>query len=518
MGFLSLTACTGPQVQDREIQVSVYVDGQIVDVQAPSGSTAGEVLEAGGIQVDILDKSDPPLYTLMNDGDDLRLIRVVEEFDITESVIPYETQVLRNESLPEGERRLIQPGANGVLETTFRRVYEDGLEVASSIVKTVVIEQPVPEVVMVGSQAPYAAIPIQGRLAYISAGNAWIMEETTGTRRPVVTSGDLDGYIFDLSPDGIWLLYTRSDPDEDTINSLWVAKVDDASGQVIDLGVDNVIHYAAWVPDSTNGVVFSTVETSLTAPGWQANNDLLFLNFSSNGWVSRPRTAIQPSSGGLYGWWGTTFSYSPDGEEMIYTRPDGIGRVDFENEELVSIFSVVALQTLSDWAWVPGVEWAPDGTYLYVVDHVPQEGVASVEESQVFSLMALPMVFGVPVTLVEDVGMFASPSVSPKYETEFGEESYRIAYLQALIPTQSFSSGYRLVVMDRDGSNQQVLFPGEGVQGLDPQRLEWVPVGEGMDALSIGLIYQGDLWLVNVGNGQAQQLTGDGLTISLDWE
>jgi hypothetical protein len=67
---------------------------------------------------------------------------------------------------------------------------------------------------MVGVQKPFTPMPIPGKLVYIASGNAWIMEESTGNRRPVVTTGDLDGQIFSLSPKGEWLLFSRKVKEE----------------------------------------------------------------------------------------------------------------------------------------------------------------------------------------------------------------------------------------------------------------------------------------------------------------
>lgn len=515
-----LTACAAPRIAQGDINVTVMADGSTQQLRLPVGSTASDALKAAGVTVELLDRSEPALYTVMTEGDQVRLTRVVEKFEIEESIIPYETQLLRNESLPEGERRLVQPGVNGLMETTRRIVYEDGKEVSSSVVKTTTITAAVPEIVMVGSQAPTAAVPVAGKLAYLSAGNAWVIEESTGNRRPVITSGDLDGRIFNLSPNGTWLLFSRASQEEGVINTLWVVRIDDDSGLEIDLGVQNVIHYANWVPGSGNSIAFSSVESNPNPPGWQANNDLQFINFSDSGWASEPRLFLSPSSGGIYGWWGTFFQYSPDGKEMLYSRPDGVGKIDFDREELLPLVDVVPLQTRSDWAWIPEISWSPDQRFIYMVTHAPQPGISSPEESPLFDLSVVPLVAGVPVTLVAEVGMFAHPLVSPVRETAYGDRAYQVAYLQALSPTQSRSSGYRLWVMDRDGSNRLALFPPEGAQGLDPHRFTWSPLDEEAEqtALFIALIYQGNLWLVDVQSGQAQQLTGDGLTNAIDWK
>jgi Tol biopolymer transport system component len=511
---LVLSSCASPQVQPDAINVTLIVDGASLDIQVGPGSTAQQALEAAGISLGSLDRSDPPLFTVLDQGATVTLTRVSEDFTIEEVVVPYETQVLRNESLPDGERRLIQPGENGSREDTYRVVLENGVQVSSTLVKSVILSEPKPEIVMVGAQTAFATEEISGKLAYISAGNAWIMEGSTGLRRPVVTTGDLDGRVFQLSPDGRWLLYSRSDEREDVINTLWVAQVVEGEEELfIDLKTENVVHYAEWRPGSINGVIFSTVTPSSTAPGWQANNDLLVLNFESTGWVSPPRTILEANSGGKYGWWGTIYAFSPDGEQLAYARPDAVGLVDFETEDLVPLLDITPLLTRQEWAWVPGLGWSPDGNYLFTVSHAPQPGLAAAEESPLFDLTAVSLIGGPVVPLVDQTGMFAFPQPSSIKGNNL-EDGYQILFLQAIVSTRSDTSEYQIVIMDRDGSNRRVLFPGEGAPGLQPQSVVWEPGG----GSRIAFRYGGDLWLLDTETGAAQQLTGDGLTTGLDWE
>lgn len=517
---LLLSACA-PRVQQGSIEITLEADNLTQTVRVPAGSTARQALESAGLTLGLLDTSEPALFTVLQSGDTVRLTRVTEEFIIDEAQLAYETQTLRNESLPEGERRLIQPGVNGIIENTYRIVHEDGVEVSRTLVKSIIIQAAVPEVVMVGSQAPFASLTINGTLAYLSAGNAWIMEGNTGFRRPIVTTGDLDGRIFELSPDRQWLLFTRSDEDEDVINTLWVARIPqgEEEAQEIDLGVHNVIHFADWVPDSVNGIIYSSAEFTTTAPGWQASNDLRFLNFSPNGWASPPRTAIEGNSGGRYGWWGTHFAWSPDGEQLAFARPDGIGLVDFDARRLNLVYEITPLLTRSDWAWMPNVAWSPDGGYLFTVRHAPQPGLAAAEESPLFDLTVIPLIGGDPLALALETGMWAYPSISPPFILPSGESAYQVAFLQATNPLQSDTSGYRLVIMDRDGSNARPLFPPDSASGLAPQTARWSPSTEdGLSSPYIAIHYQGDLWLVDVQTGQGQPLTADGLITGLDWE
>ncbi|MDH5505748.1 MAG: G5 domain-containing protein [Anaerolineae bacterium] len=512
-----LSACGPIQQTQGQITVDVTIYGQIRQVSIPAGSTARQAITAAGIELDLTDRSEPALFTVLSDGALVTFIDVEEITEIEEVVIPFDTQTIRNESFPEGEQRLTQPGVNGKQEITYRRVLENGVEVSRSPIKTVVIEAPVPEVIMIGSRAPSVARPIPGRLAYISAGSAWVMEADTDNRRPVVTTGDLDGRIFSLSPDGVWLLYTRSDTDPDTINTLWVARADGASTLTFPLDIANVIHYAGWVPGTTNGVAVSTVEPIATAPGWQANNDFHILYFSDNGWVANAREIVPPSSGGLYGWMGTNFAWSPDGEQLAFSRPDSVGLVNLENGSLNQLLSITPYQTGSDWAWIPPIAWGAAGQILYTIDHAPQPGLTSPEESPLFDLVAIPIASGVLVRLSPQVGMFAYPLASPFYAADAQTQVYSLAFLQALQPSQS-QSNYQLVMMDRDGSNRQALYPAEGAPGLNPQRLAWSPQPLDSGSYWLAFTYQNNLWLVDTHSGQSQQLTGDGLTTALDWK
>ena len=101
-----------------------------------------------------------------------------------------------------------------------------------------------------------------------------------------------------------------------------------------------------------------------------------------------------------------------------------------------------------------------------------------------------------------------------------GEEKvYQIAYLQATTPTQSDTSRYRLVVMDRDGSNRQVLFPPADTSGIEPQTPVWSPEPiTGQSGDFVGVIYQGNLWMIDSGDAKAYQVTGDGLITNIDWK
>src|SRR5512135_321584 len=148
-----LTSCNAPQVTGKDITISISADGAVRNVTVPSGTTVTQALQLAGFKVGDLDKMDPPAYTVLGAGDTIKLTRVVEKFETEEQIVPFEKQVVRNESLPDGETRLVQAGVNGKQELTYRRVLEDGVEISRNVVKSVTLQEAVPEIMMVGAQS-----------------------------------------------------------------------------------------------------------------------------------------------------------------------------------------------------------------------------------------------------------------------------------------------------------------------------------------------------------------------------
>ncbi len=322
------------------------------------------------------------------------------------------------------------------------------MQTSESVVKTVTLKQAVPEIVMVGAQSSFAPLPMPGTLAYLAAGNAWVMDTSTANRRLLVNTGDLDGRVFVLSPDGSKLLFSRksSKPADQQINTLWVVSTTAPNPSPISLNATNVVHFAAWYPGSSTAIAYSTVEPRGNAPGWQANNDLFRLTIGG-----QPQRILDARSGGIYGWWGMSFAFSPDGH-LAYAQPDSIGFVSQAGGYLAPLIEITPLQTHSDWAWTPGMAWGGDGQTFYYLDHVPASPPVTDEESPFFDLKAASLVNDATVDLAPQVGMWAYPAASA-VRVNGQEKAYQVAFLQAIFPDQSETSRYRLVVMDRDGSN-----------------------------------------------------------------
>lgn len=516
-------ACLSPRVSQSDVNLSVSLtaDGETRTLQVASGSKIQQVLETIGITLGNLDKVEPPGYSLVSDGLSIRVTRGREEFKTVQSVIAFERQTVKDESIPLGDNKLIA-GENGLEEIVYRSYYQDGLLVNTSVSRSTILKQSKPELMVIGAQKPFAPQPIPGKLIFLASGNAWLMQGSTSNRTSLTKTSDLDGRILQLSKDGVWLLYTRKSTraPEVEINTLWALNIENPQAQPLDLKTANVIHFADWDPTTTPNlrVLYSTVEPRAAAPGWQANNDLYRMVVGTNGNMGVREKIIDANTGGIYGWWGTDYNWSPTGSFLAYSRPDGVGIVSFKNKNLIPLLSITPLQTRSDWALIPGLTWGADGRTLYVVTHAAPPGLVNPEESPNFDLSAISLDSEANVRITTQSGMFAYPAASGLRQTGL-ERSYLVAYLQALAPSQSGTSGYSLVLMDRDGSNRRVVFPEPGSAGLQPQFPIWAPKALFADRGDfVAVIYRGNLWLIDAATGKGYQVTADGLIQKMIWK
>jgi dipeptidyl aminopeptidase/acylaminoacyl peptidase len=422
---------------------------------------------------------------------------------------------VRNEAIPSGERRLAQKGEPGRVRITYRIFYVDDVEVERTEVRRTVLEEPVDEIVVVGAQEDFSSVPITGTVAYLSNGNAWIMRETSNGRRPLTSSGDLDGRVFDLSPDGRYLIFTRSggtEPDA-PLNSLWVVTTTVLGESPVPLGLEDLL-YGEWAPDGQR-LAYSTAEHTGGRPGWKALNDLGLASFrTQEGLIQiQPATEAQPlgldvetvrlpSTEGALSWWGANYAWSPDGKYIAYARPDQIGVVDVALKLPIRLIEFPEYNTYSDWVWTSSLSWAPDSRFIVCTVHKPiGQGIAD-EDSPTFDIEVIAVDRSVHAGLVRNAGMWASARWSPVVD---GSDSL-IAYGLARSPHESERSRYDLFLMDRDGSNPRRLHPQPGETGLmAPPQIAWSPTGSQML-----LLRGGNLFLLNVGSDLVRQLTGDG--------
>ncbi|OQY23798.1 MAG: hypothetical protein B6I35_02915 [Anaerolineaceae bacterium 4572_32.2] len=508
--LLSLAACASGSAR----AVTLVADGETRTL-ATEALTIRDLLAEAGVALDENDRVAPVEPTFVEDGMTVRVIRVETRTETEQREIPFERQIVRDASIPAGETRLLEPGVAGIEELTYRITVEDGVEVERRLVRQVTLQEPHSELILTGAQAELEPIVITGTVAYIANRNAWAMQTTSPNQRRLTHAGDLDGRVFALSPDGAYLLFTRvatETGETAPLNGLWMMDTATADAEPIRLEAESVL-WAEWAPECRGAptgsdcrIAYSTGAPAEGNPGWRAENDL---------WIGRPRARdgrllglrriVDSSAGGAYGWWGAAYAWSPNGSSLAYARAEEVGIILAHNGAQTLLAQFPAYRTYAPWVWTPTVSWSPEGRFVAAALHGPPPAGEAPEDSPVFDVWALAADGTITAELASEAGMWAAPVYAP-------DEGY-IAFGHARSPYVSQTSGYDLYVMDRDGSDRRRIFPPQDEIGLEYPEIAWGPEGD-----RLIVVYQGNLYLIQLPDGEVHQLTTEGGVTAVRWQ
>jgi dipeptidyl aminopeptidase/acylaminoacyl peptidase len=508
--FITLLAACQPPDEPASIVVSLVADGRVRTWSYTVPVTVDEFLRDAEVEVGELDRLSPERYTQITDGMQITIVRVAEQTECEQAEVPYGQRTVLNEGLQPGQELLGQAGQNGVEEICYQVRIEDGIAKERREVRRTILTEPRDEIVYVGPTGEIEPVAVTGTLAYISNFNAWLIRGSSTTKRPLTTAGDLDARVFSLSADGVQLLIARRPPEDQAdslFNQLWLLTDTTRDAEPIALIPENVLS-AEWIPGRENTISYSTGEARPgEAPGWRALNDFWIMPLDpETGEPLDVEEIVQVSSGGLYGWWGTNYQWSPDGERLAWVRADSMGIADLESGEFTPLLQYPVFRTGGDWSWRANVSWSPDTNLLLTTVHGDPVGSEPPENSPVFNVAVTDIEGSFEAEIIQSAGIWSAPTFSPivsRSDRQFPLGN--LAYLRARVPHDSVSGEYDLIVADRDGSNARKIFPQDGQPGLRAQELAWSPEGR-----QLAFIYQGNLWIIDVESAVSHQLTLDG--------
>ncbi|MGB7340212.1 MAG: G5 domain-containing protein [Phototrophicaceae bacterium] len=506
-----ISACQ-PEPEQTTYSVYVQVDNLERTFVISESMTVESFLAQANILWDDNDRIVPPSYTQVIDGTRITIVRVEEDTVCEEEILPYEDEYRTVEGLAVGEERIQRQGSNGLQEVCYRIIYENGTQQQRiPIDQPEIIEEPVNRIIAIGVNEEVEPINITGTLNYINNGNSWIIRNSSTEKRPLTLSNDLDSLVHELSPDGRYLMYTREAEDSESfVNELWVIDTSNPDNAVR-LPITDVL-YAEWLITDGYTISYSTSEAQELFPGWNALNNLWFSRIDpTTGELFNPRLVVEDNSGGSYGWWGTVFRWSPDGETIAWSQASAIGIYD-DASQPITLTDYDTFRNFQDWSWRSPLSWSFDGDLITSVIHGPTQAGIPAESSPIFSVVVNDVNGTFEAMIAEGAGMWASPKFSPQVENP--ENPYPqgyIAYLKVRDPNQPINGEYDLVVADRDGSNERIVFPPAGQlgirssdYGLAPNDFAWSP-----DGRQIAVIYQGNLYIVDVVTEAVYQMTFD---------
>ncbi|MGE5262725.1 MAG: G5 domain-containing protein, partial [Acidobacteriota bacterium] len=510
--FFFLAACA-----PASKRVAIVADGtrRIVDTNA---ATVQDVLREQRVAVGDNDRVEPPLYAEIDRSATITITRVEVRTDSARQPIPFERQLVRDETYPEGQMRIVQLGSNGEVEITYALTSENGDALPPRETARKIIRQPQNEILAIGTLGSLPGVPVEGSLVYLANGNAWVMRNSSSDKRPLTSTGDLDGRVFSLSATGRYLLFSRAaEAGGESINTLWLIDTLVLGESPRALSVGDVLY--AQLSNDARTIAYSTGEKTPGAPGWKAHNDLWVAPLVT-GEISatlpasitlNARQVWQPAMPAPYSWWGANLALAPDGHAVAYAFANAIGFSELGgavSSRRVLLKDFAPFRTRADWVWVPQVAWSPDSRFVIAAVHAPLDNPVVASDNPSFELWALARDGSVYAPLAKQTGMWAAPAWSPPDAR--GES--KIAFGVALSPSDSERSRYALYVMDRDGGNKQQIFPQDKEEGLLIAQVAWAPSARQLIALR-----DNDLWLYDFASARWSQLTANGASALPRW-
>lgn len=144
---------------ERATPVNLITSGEPSEVRTHA-ETVAELFEDKGLEIGDDDVVEPGLDVAIESGMDIKLVRIGYETITEEVELEPETEEIRDNDMPVGQREVENAGSPGLASITYDIKYEDGEEVRREEINRDVIEEPVTRVVVVGNKTNYDGGPL----------------------------------------------------------------------------------------------------------------------------------------------------------------------------------------------------------------------------------------------------------------------------------------------------------------------------------------------------------------------
>lgn len=178
----------------RGTKVTLRVDGNTHELVLTHGATVRDALVQGEIRMGSMDRVVPVRETPLEEGMEIRVIRVTQEEIVERETIPYRTLRWAEPHLARGEVRIVREGREGILETRVLLTYEDGELVHRQVLSTEVVQEAVAEIIGEGTREATPVLETAtGTYRYVDVID---MEATAYYPGPESTDQWADGYTY----------------------------------------------------------------------------------------------------------------------------------------------------------------------------------------------------------------------------------------------------------------------------------------------------------------------------------
>jgi uncharacterized protein YabE (DUF348 family) len=148
---ISTPVSDGLQVTIRRASpITIMADSVSLETRS-RGDTVSDALADAGVALMGLDYAIPGEDEPLVPGMSIQVIRVTEDLLVERETSPFETVFQPDDTLELDQRRLVQSGQNGIIQTRVRVRYENGVEINRQPEGTTVIQEAADEIVAYGT-------------------------------------------------------------------------------------------------------------------------------------------------------------------------------------------------------------------------------------------------------------------------------------------------------------------------------------------------------------------------------
>jgi uncharacterized protein YabE (DUF348 family) len=137
----------------QSVGATVVYDGKTQPVRT-NVLTAGGLLRQLGVVLGPYDRVEPSILAYPSEGSTIKVVRVNQAVEKLHSRIGFKRQTEQDPKLELGIRKVSKPGVEGIRESSYRLLYEDGKVKSRTFLGARTLRESSPEITLVGTNRP----------------------------------------------------------------------------------------------------------------------------------------------------------------------------------------------------------------------------------------------------------------------------------------------------------------------------------------------------------------------------
>ncbi len=153
----------------RKQTVTIEDDGQTIQVDS-YGETVQELLSRMNVELSAGATVSAELGQQTYDGMILTIDRTVEALETYSKALPFETTYVDDDTLPQGQEKVVTQGQDGELRCISKVLYKEGREISRTVLEEQIVTEPVEQVIARGTAQEASPAPAGSNTLTLPSG------------------------------------------------------------------------------------------------------------------------------------------------------------------------------------------------------------------------------------------------------------------------------------------------------------------------------------------------------------